>query len=90
LRRLSAALAEAIDRADAEPDKNGWLRVAIPIESVEHAAQEMLKLGVDVEVVEPEALRHRLARTAREVAAIYASSSSPRRRTSRARDSNSC
>ncbi len=76
LRGLSAALAAAVEGAEAEPDKDGWLSVGIPIESVEHAAQEMLKLGTQVEVVEPEALRQQLARTAREVAAIYAGSGS--------------
>lgn len=80
LRSLSAAVAEAVDGSDAPADDQGWMRITIPIESIDHAAQEILKLGSEAEVLEPEALRERLADTVRRLAAIY-----QRRRTGRRR-----
>jgi predicted DNA-binding transcriptional regulator YafY len=74
----SAAVEEAIEQAaaaevaDDDPASKGWLRVTIPIESIEHATGQLLALGVDVEVLEPPELRERLRDTARAVAAVYA------------------
>jgi predicted DNA-binding transcriptional regulator YafY len=72
LRSSSAAVAEAIDRAPRKRDKDGWTQVAIPIESVEHAAAEILKAGAECEVVEPPELRKRMAGIVAELGRIYA------------------
>ncbi len=67
---LSGAAAQAVAEAGvAEPD--GWIRAVVPIESVEHACREFLALGPDIEVLEPPALRARLAGAARATAALY-------------------
>jgi predicted DNA-binding transcriptional regulator YafY len=71
LRNLSAAVAAAIDRAKARPDAQGWSRVTIPIESIEHAAGQLLALGPEVEALAPPALRERLADLAQCTAALY-------------------
>jgi predicted DNA-binding transcriptional regulator YafY len=71
LRALSSRVAEAADLADPKTDAGGWMRVTIPIESVEHAAGELLRLGAEAEVLEPAELRQRLAGTAKRIAAIY-------------------
>jgi len=71
LRLLSAALAEAADKAGTEPDAQGWVRVTIPIESIDHAAQELLKLGCEAEVLAPDALRAALGEAVRRMAALY-------------------
>jgi len=73
LRSSGAALASAVDAAAAGPDARGWRRIAIPIESIDHAAPELLRLGAQLEVLEPRALRQRLAQTARRLAAMYRS-----------------
>jgi predicted DNA-binding transcriptional regulator YafY len=52
-----------------EPD--GWLRVAIPMESVEHTGGLLLRLGAEVEVLEPKALREHVARTVAALADMY-------------------
>jgi len=68
--RLPGAAAKAVtDAGAAEPD--GWIRAVVPIESVEHACREFLALGPDIEVLEPPALRTRLAGAARATAALY-------------------
>jgi predicted DNA-binding transcriptional regulator YafY len=72
LEGLGAAVQQAAQES-AEPEKSGgWTRVTIPIESIEQAALDMLKLGTDAEVLKPSALRRRVAKTAREIAHLHA------------------
>ncbi|MFD1545380.1 helix-turn-helix transcriptional regulator [Nonomuraea guangzhouensis] len=53
------------------PDDEGWTRVTVPIESIEHAAGEFLRIGTDVEVLAPAELRERVAATAAELTRRY-------------------
>jgi predicted DNA-binding transcriptional regulator YafY len=48
------------------------VKAQIPIESVTLAARQLLRLGAEVEVLEPAALRSAIAREAESVAALYA------------------
>jgi len=70
LRALSAAVAQALDAVEAAPE--GWREVRIPIESVEHAAGQLLRLGAQVQVLEPAPLRRRIAATIAAMSALYA------------------
>jgi len=80
LELLGAPVARAAAET-AEPVGDGWRRVTIPIESIEHGAADLIRLGTEVEVLEPAALRRRIADMARAVASIYrAPMRSPRRR----------
>ena len=72
LRRFGPLVADAADRASGAADARGWRRVTVPIESVEHAADEMLRLGAEAEVIEPEALREALRLKAERLLALYA------------------
>lgn len=72
LKLLSDAVARAVERAPDKIDARGWLEVEIPIESVEHAAIELLRVGAECEVVAPKELREKMARGALELAGIYA------------------
>ena len=65
------AVAEALSNAPATPDDNGWSRMTIPIESIDQAARQLLALGADVEVLEPSALRERMAQTLQAMQALY-------------------
>jgi len=80
---LSPAVADAVGRATHEPDADGWIRVVIPIESVEHAADELMKLRAEAEVLEPAALRQRLAETVQQLAVLYSAPSTHKRRARR-------
>lgn len=71
LRQFSTAVAEAADLS-AVKDKKGWVRVSVPIESVAHAAGQLINLGADAEVLAPPPLRAELRRTARRLVALYA------------------
>ncbi|MEV8325903.1 WYL domain-containing protein [Kitasatospora sp. NPDC056731] len=67
-------LGRAFDRAVADSgvaEADGWTRASVPIESLGHAHNEFLRLGTDVEVLEPPELRARLAATARALADRY-------------------
>jgi predicted DNA-binding transcriptional regulator YafY len=69
---MSSAVISAVEATASAADDDGWVTAVVPIESLIHAHQDFLRLGADVEVLEPEELRARLTETARSLAAIYA------------------
>jgi predicted DNA-binding transcriptional regulator YafY len=68
---LSDAVAQAVARADPRLDRKGWRRVTIPIESVDHASIELLKVGAECEVIAPAQLRVLMGKHAAALARIY-------------------
>ncbi len=71
LKAFSPVVAQAVQRNAAAPDADGWVNVTVPLESIEHAAREMLRLGAEAEVLEPGALREYMARVAQQMLALY-------------------
>jgi predicted DNA-binding transcriptional regulator YafY len=66
------AVAARATVANAEPpEEDGWRRAVVPIESIRHAMIEVLKLGKDVEVLEPPELREQLRDAATALCAMY-------------------
>ena len=57
--------------AAGSPDENGWLSLALNLEDIGQAEQQMLRLGPDALVVEPVELRERVASAARRTAVLY-------------------
>ena len=43
----------ALRATASQPDQDGWVRAVVPIESTENAQSEFLRLGADVEILEP-------------------------------------
>jgi predicted DNA-binding transcriptional regulator YafY len=72
LRDLGAAVAQAAEASASDPDETGWRRVTIPIESIAHAAAQVLRLGAQAEVLKPAALRRALVERVEAVKALYA------------------
>jgi predicted DNA-binding transcriptional regulator YafY len=75
VRRLPYALdslsaREALADADA-PDGDGWVTVALPVESEEVAHTQLTALGPEVEVLAPGSLRERFAGDALRLAGLY-------------------
>jgi predicted DNA-binding transcriptional regulator YafY len=68
---MGSAEAGAAEETAGAPDARGWVTATVPIESLTHARTELLKLGAEVEVLEPAELRHRMAETAHALAALY-------------------
>ncbi|WP_405160157.1 YafY family transcriptional regulator [Nocardia sp. NBC_01499] len=75
LERLPHLLEPALVRAardSAEPaDRDGRIIVTMPMETVEHTAGLLLRLGADAEVLAPAELRGRMAEIATGLARIY-------------------
>ncbi|GAA3730337.1 YafY family protein [Plantactinospora mayteni] len=65
-----SAVADAVAEGERQPD--GWVLARVPIESDSHAERQFLRLGAEVEVLEPESLRQRLAATVSGLATLYA------------------
>lgn len=61
-------------RTEGSAEDDGWTRLTVPIESVDHAHGEFLRLGTGIEVLEPPELREKIARTVAELAGTYADS----------------
>jgi predicted DNA-binding transcriptional regulator YafY len=68
---LGPACVNAARQTATTPDADGWRRATLPIESVRHAAVELLRLGAEIEVIEPVELRQRMADTARSLGHVY-------------------
>lgn len=63
-----AAGAEASAQA---PDTDGWIRCTIPIESIDYATRELLRLADEVEVLGPDELRQAMAEIAHALVGRY-------------------
>ena len=70
LRRINAALARAAAGVDA-PAEGARVELRIPIESIPHAAGQLLRLCPEVEVLAPRELREALRERARAAAKMY-------------------
>ncbi len=72
LRALSSAVARAVAAAPQTPHrKDGRVAVTIPIESVEHACGQLLRLSPQVEVLRPTALRQAMVERVQATARLY-------------------
>jgi predicted DNA-binding transcriptional regulator YafY len=58
--------------ATAQRDRRGWIRCTVPIESVRQGAREFMRMGEDVEVLGPPALRTRIAEVSAAMAERHA------------------
>lgn len=77
LREVMPAAAEAVAGKHAPCRPEGWIKAEIPVEGGAHAVRQLLRLGVEIEIVGPPALREALRREAHAVAAKHAK---PRKR----------
>ncbi len=72
LRRLSTAVARAVDEQAPKTVAAEPLRLRVPVESLEDATTQLLQLAPAVEVIEPPALRRAIIARVREIARRYA------------------
>jgi predicted DNA-binding transcriptional regulator YafY len=68
---MSAAVIQSADESATAPDPGGWVTAVVPVESMEHAEADFLRLGPGVEVLAPAELRQRMARAAHGLAGLY-------------------
>ena len=70
LSRLSHAMAQAVAAA-GPADRAGWHVLEIPIESVDAAVGDLLRLAPDVQALDPPALRSALRRAVKALQTVY-------------------
>jgi predicted DNA-binding transcriptional regulator YafY len=87
MRRLLSAAAVTAVETTGITDADGWVQARVPIESADHAMADFLRLGADIEILEPAELREQATRTIRAMAAIY---DHPARSSSQASPSQGC
>jgi predicted DNA-binding transcriptional regulator YafY len=65
--------ADVVDKAlaDGVTDADGWTRVTLPIESMNHGRWQLLRLGASVEVLEPAELRGLMAQAVADLSRLY-------------------
>ena len=71
LRALSSAVARAVAAAKPSRRVDGRVAITLPIESVEHACGQLMRLSPQVEVLRPVALRRALVDRALSIARMY-------------------
>ncbi|HEY2630161.1 MAG TPA: WYL domain-containing protein [Usitatibacter sp.] len=71
LRYINAAISQAIDAAPVKFDRHGWAKVTIPIESVDMATNDLMRIGAECEALEPAELRARVGESAHSIARLY-------------------
>jgi predicted DNA-binding transcriptional regulator YafY len=59
------------EQAAGEPDPDGWVRTRLPVESPDVAYSSMLRLGPEVEVLDPPELRARIADAVERMRELY-------------------
>ena len=52
------------------PDDEGWVRITIPVESLDQAAIDLLMLGTEAEILKPRELRRRIAAAAKAMVSL--------------------
>lgn len=60
---LGPHVAQAAKTSSPKPHGEGWVRCAVPIETIGHGVRELMRLGEEVEVLGPPALRSEMAKT---------------------------
>jgi predicted DNA-binding transcriptional regulator YafY len=68
---LGPHVTEAAAQTAGKPDRRGWVRCTLPLESADGGVRELLRLGEDMNVIGPPALRAQLAETAGRIARIH-------------------
>jgi predicted DNA-binding transcriptional regulator YafY len=71
LRAVMPAAAEVVAATQVPTSRPGWNEADLPFETPDYSARQLLRLGADVEVLAPDALRDAVLREARAVAALY-------------------
>jgi predicted DNA-binding transcriptional regulator YafY len=71
LKLLSAAVAKSLLPLPASQRKDGRIQLSIPIENIDHAAGQLLRLAPDVEVLEPAELKTAIIKKLRAIAKCY-------------------
>ncbi|MET7508093.1 transcriptional regulator [Streptomyces albidoflavus] len=68
---LDPEITRAVEATATPPGPDGWTEAVIPTETTDHTCTQLLRLGPEVEVLGPPALREAMGRAARGLAEMY-------------------
>ena len=68
---LGPYVMKAAAETAGKPDRNGWVRCRLPLESIDFGIRELMRLGDEVRVIGPPELRSQLAMTAERIARVH-------------------
>jgi predicted DNA-binding transcriptional regulator YafY len=68
---LGPYVVQEAERTAGKADQQGWVRCTIPLESAEFGIRELMRLGDEVEIISPPALRTQMMRALRKTMACY-------------------
>jgi len=68
---LGPYVIRAAAETSSKPDRRGWTRCRIPLESIEFGVRQLLQLGDEIVVLGPPALRASLAASANRIARTH-------------------
>jgi predicted DNA-binding transcriptional regulator YafY len=71
LELLGPYVTSAAAKTAGKPDRRGWVRCTLPIESLDFGIRELMRLGDQMIVIGPPALRAQLARKAARIARLH-------------------
>lgn len=71
LELLGPYVTRAAARTAGKPDRKGWVRCRLPLESIDFGVRELMRLGEEVVVLGPPALRAEMARRAGRMAEVH-------------------
>jgi predicted DNA-binding transcriptional regulator YafY len=71
LELLGPFVSKAAQNSAGMPDRQGWVRCTLPIESGEYGLRELMRLGDEAEIVGPAAVRAQMASTLARMARRY-------------------
>lgn len=75
---VNPAAADAIAAQHPAPARDAWIEAEIFVERLPHAVREALRLGAEMEVLEPAELRAAIADEARRIAGIHSRKGRPK------------
>lgn len=68
---LGSYVEDAITKTAGKPDKRGWVKCTIPIETSDHGVRDLMRLGADIEVIAPASARTAIVKALREAMTQY-------------------
>jgi len=69
--------AEQVEASSRPSEREHWIEAEMPIETPDYSARQLLRLGAEVEVLAPAALRQALQQEAQAVLALYGQEPNP-------------
>lgn len=68
---FDSSIMRAVHESQTPDELEGWVRVSLPLDSVDYAFTDLLRFGAEIEVLEPRGLREQMTGIARALVEVY-------------------